>query len=296
MWIFILSMEFWTSVGSDMVISLAWVKAKESPIIGLNTRPWRRATSSAQDGSLPHANACQAALPPSCRASGFVQQMLSAHFSGEGKRVLLLPIHSPAGCSPGRSVFRRRCRRRCPQEVPQEVPETKCPTTASRSSMTADRPRVCNNCTCTMQGEPIASLTLCYGKRHTIPVALLFLRRTHSMKRTMALDVLGVVSVLIPLVMFGACGSGGSGGAGGSAGGTGKVDGGSGGASGSTLDANVPDSSIQFEVGAAGGNGGAGGSAGGTGKVDGGSGGIEREHVGRERAQRGLRWLNPRCR
>jgi len=60
------------------------------------------------------------------------------------------------------------------------------------------------------------------------------------MKRTMALDALGVVSVLIPLVMFGACGSGGNGGAGGSAGGTGKVDAGSGGSSGSTLDANVP--------------------------------------------------------
>jgi hypothetical protein len=73
--------------------------------------------------------------------------------------------------------------------------------------------------------------------------------------------------------MFGACGSGGNGGAGGSAGGTGKVDGGSGGSSGSTLDANVPDGSIQFEVGAADGNRGAGGSAGGTGKVDGGSGG-----------------------
>jgi hypothetical protein len=93
------------------------------------------------------------------------------------------------------------------------------------------------------------------------------------MKRTMALDALGVVSVLIPLVMFGACGSSGNGGAGGSAGGTGKVDGGSGGSSGSTLDANVPDGSIQSEVGAASGNGGAGGSAGGTGKVDGGSGG-----------------------
>jgi hypothetical protein len=39
------------------------------------------------------------------------------------------------------------------------------------------------------------------------------------------------------------------------------------------LDANVPDGSIQSEVGAASGNGGAGGSAGGTGKVDGGSGG-----------------------
>ena len=60
------------------------------------------------------------------------------------------------------------------------------------------------------------------------------------MKRTPALDALGVVSVLIPLVMFGACGSGGNGGAGGSAGGTGKVDGGSGGSSGSTLDTNVP--------------------------------------------------------
>jgi hypothetical protein len=73
--------------------------------------------------------------------------------------------------------------------------------------------------------------------------------------------------------MFGACGSGGNGGAGGSAGGTGKLDGGSGGSSGNTLDASVPDGSIQSEVGAAGGNGGAGGSAGGTGKLDGGSGG-----------------------
>ena len=53
MQIFILPMEFWTSVGSDLEISLAWVKAKESPVIGLNTPPWRRATSSAQDGSLP---------------------------------------------------------------------------------------------------------------------------------------------------------------------------------------------------------------------------------------------------
>jgi len=93
------------------------------------------------------------------------------------------------------------------------------------------------------------------------------------MKRTMALDALGVVSVLIPLVVFGACGSSGNGGAGGSAGGTGKVDGGRGGSSGSTLDANVPDGSIQFEVGTAGGNRGAGGSTGGIGKVDGGRGG-----------------------
>jgi hypothetical protein len=45
MQIFILSMEFWTLVGSDMAISLARVKAKESPVTGLNTPPWRLATS-----------------------------------------------------------------------------------------------------------------------------------------------------------------------------------------------------------------------------------------------------------
>jgi hypothetical protein len=53
MWIFILSTEFWTSVGSDMAISLAWVKAKESPVISLNTRPWRRATLSDRDEARP---------------------------------------------------------------------------------------------------------------------------------------------------------------------------------------------------------------------------------------------------
>jgi hypothetical protein len=49
----ILSIEFCTSVGSDMGISLAWVKAKESPVIDLKTRTRARATISDRDKARP---------------------------------------------------------------------------------------------------------------------------------------------------------------------------------------------------------------------------------------------------
>jgi hypothetical protein len=41
------------SVGSDMVISLVWLKTKGSPVIDLKTRPVRRAPISAQDEARP---------------------------------------------------------------------------------------------------------------------------------------------------------------------------------------------------------------------------------------------------
>src|SRR5450631_374395 len=53
MQLIILSIDFCTSVGSDMGISLAWVNAKESPVIDLKTRTRARATISDRDIPRP---------------------------------------------------------------------------------------------------------------------------------------------------------------------------------------------------------------------------------------------------